>query len=222
LLILVYFSDKAVEVTESSDAADSTGVGGPSDIDGVGGSSDDNGVRGSSDEEEVSSAVVAGGSGGGSSSDSGGGGIGEAPKSRRASSEVASTPKAAQSKDQELLDFAPKASKFEASLLEPLSLLDVSTENIEAFGEEYSKLQHALRKSTESENRFINKCKTLIKQIRSSSHKLTALSSLHQTDIKKKDKYTEDIASNQANKQEASASMTAQRELIKGVQEVQR
>lgn len=66
----------------------------------------------------------------------------------------------------ELLEFVPKASKFETSLLEPLSLMDANTEHIDQFAEMYNKLQQALRKSHESENRFINKCKTLTKQIR--------------------------------------------------------
>jgi chromosome segregation ATPase len=162
-----------------------------------------------SDEEEVHLGKVSGGSGEDSSSGGGGnGGDGGSGSTQNASNTV-----------QDLLDFVPKASKFEASLLEPLSLLDASTDNIEPFGDEYSKLQQALRKSHESENRFINKCKTLIKQIRSSSHKLTALSSLHTTDLKKKDKYKEDIKNNRAAKQEALTAVAAQRELIKGLQD---
>lgn len=105
------------------------------------------------------------------------------------------------SKAAELLEFDPKPSKFDSALLQPLSLLDADVEHIEQFAEEYKKLQQALRKSFESENRFINKCKSLTKQIRASSHKLTALSSLHQTDLKKKARLKKEIDANRAKRQ---------------------
>lgn len=138
-------------------------------------------------------------------------------------------------------DFLPEPSKFDAQLLQPLSILGDDSTNIDPvrgggwreggmsgsvcvcvcvticvcaamsltcstchfsclcffhslqFIEEYAKLQQALRKSHESEARFINKCKSLTKQTRAHTHKLTALSALHQADLKKKKQLTEEI-----------------------------
>lgn len=123
------------------------------------------------------------------------------------------------SKAAELLEFDPKPSKFDSALLQPLSLLDADAEHIEQFADEFKKLQQALRKSYESENRFINKCKSLTKQIRSSSHKLTALSSLHQTDLKKKDRLKKDIDENRVRKQGLIEEVSEKREQAKSLQD---
>jgi len=82
-------------------------------------------------------------------------------------------------------DSIPSATAFDDSLLRPLHQ-GVGEEILLPFIEEYAKLQSALTKSHESEQRFVNKCKTLLKQTRAHSHKITALQAIQAQDSKRK------------------------------------
>src|SRR5690242_4030927 len=77
-------------------------------------------------------------------------------------------------------DWIPEPSVVDPSLLQPLSTF--GDENLYIFVEEYNKLQQALKKSHESEARFIVKCKSLQKQTRAHQHKYNALHTMHQAD----------------------------------------
>jgi chromosome segregation ATPase len=115
----------------------------------------------------------------------------------------------------ELLEFEPKSSKVDSALLQPLALLDADAEHIEAFAEEYKKLQITLRMSYESENRFINKCKTLISKIRTSSTRLTSLALHLQNDLKKKELTKKAIEANRNEKKALMEEVAQKRQLVK-------
>ena len=88
------------------------------------------------------------------------------------------------------LSHIPQATPIDLSLLEPFVISDKHNSIVELnqFKEEYQKLQLALRKSHDSENRFVNKCRTLSKQIQNNSDQLVTLISITSADEEKRTK----------------------------------
>jgi hypothetical protein len=121
------------------------------------------------------------GGGGTPSSAYGGGGVGST-----GGAPVTGAPSGASSSSvSHLLEFLPEATRFDDALSRPLAL-GMGEDILLPFVEEYAKLQQALSKSHDSENRFVNKCKALTKQTRAHTHKLTALHAIHLQDAKRK------------------------------------
>lgn len=117
----------------------------------------------------------------------------------------------------ELLEFEPKSSKVDSTLLQPLALLDADAEHIEDFSEEYKRLQTTLRMSYESETRFINKCKGLISKIRTSSTKLTSLALHLKRDQKKKELAKKAIEANRAENKAIREEVSQKRKRVKAL-----
>jgi hypothetical protein len=84
-------------------------------------------------------------------------------------------------------------------------IVDTTGGGLAQFIAEYEKLQQALRKSHESETRFVNKCRELTKQIQTSSEKTQVLSNLLEEEKRQIDTFSTQLAVTKQKKETVNA-----------------
>jgi dynactin complex subunit len=94
-------------------------------------------------------------------------------------------------------------------------IVDTTGGGLAQFIAEYEKLQQALRKSHESETRFVNKCRELTKQIQTSSEKTQVLNNMLEEEKRQIDTLNTQLAAQRSRRDTALNDVDAGRALIK-------
>jgi cilia- and flagella-associated protein 58 len=108
--------------------------------------------------------------------------------------------------DEDLFDL-PQPLEFDEKLLMNLDVPPA----LNPFLDEYRKLQHALRKSQESEQRFVRKCQDLVRTISTTSEQIATLSKTHTEDCRTQQMIEKDLNSNRSTRDAATQEINERR-----------